>query len=127
MSKNVIGDFLAAAILASGKSQAKIAEEVGYSAHNNISMLKSGKMLFPVEKIHIFAKVLGIDEGVLFRIVMKTRYPEIFAMYEKNARTLSKDEVKVLEAYRNFKGADIGDVTKAAMIADEFISKATSN
>ncbi|KMJ45141.1 hypothetical protein AB204_10625 [Xenorhabdus khoisanae] len=126
MSKNIIGDFLAAAILASGKSQAEIAEEVGYSAHNNISMLKSGKMLFPAEKISIFAKALGIDEGVLFRIVMQTRYPEIFALYEKNARTLSQDEVKVLEAYRNFKGSDIGDTALAAMKADEFISKATN-
>ncbi|MGJ0628258.1 helix-turn-helix domain-containing protein [Xenorhabdus bovienii] len=121
MTKNIIGDFLSAAILASGKSQATIAEEVGYTAHNNISMLKSGKMLFPPEKIPAFSKVLHIDEGLLFRIVMQSRYPDIFAIYERHAQTLSEDEKIVLEAFRASKGSGLDpDVAKikANSVAD---------
>ncbi|PHM52360.1 helix-turn-helix domain-containing protein [Xenorhabdus hominickii] len=121
MSNNIIGDFLSAAILASGKSQAAIAEEVGYTAHNNISMLKSGKMLFPPEKIPAFSKALNIDEGLLFRIVMQSRYPDIFAIYERHAQTLSEDEKVVLEAFRALKGNAIDpDVAKikAKLVSD---------
>ncbi|MCU6236733.1 helix-turn-helix domain-containing protein [Morganella morganii] len=125
MKDNRIGDFLTAAILASGKPQSQIAEECGYSAHNNISMLKSGKMLFPVAKIPDFAKALNVDEGALFRIVMQTRYPEIFAMYTRNAEPITEDEKKVLEAYRKQKGGDDYDKSLAAIKADEFIKKAT--
>ncbi|CDL81070.1 helix-turn-helix domain-containing protein [Xenorhabdus szentirmaii] len=126
MSKNVIGDFLTAAIIASGKSQAQIAEEVGYSAHNNISMLKSGKMLFPPEKIPAFAKALNLDEGVLFRVVMQTRYPDIFGIYIRNSDVLSADEAQVLNAYRKFRGSEITDSAAATMKADEFIKSGTS-
>ncbi|MDC9581903.1 helix-turn-helix transcriptional regulator [Xenorhabdus sp. PR6a] len=126
MSKNVIGDFLTAAIIASGKSQAQIAEEVGYSAHNNISMLKSGKMLFPPEKIPAFAKALNLDEGILFRVVMQARYPDIFGIYTRNSDVLSADEAQVLNAYRQFRGGEIADSTVAIMKADEFIKSGIS-
>nr|WP_181374676.1 helix-turn-helix transcriptional regulator [Pectobacterium carotovorum]AKG47511.1 hypothetical protein pA_00071 [Pectobacterium carotovorum] len=123
---NVIGNFLSAAILASGKSQSQVADEVGYSSHNNVSMLKSGKMLFPPEKIEIFAKVLSVDEGHLFRIVMQTRYPELYALYTRNSDVLSEDEKMVLENYRQYKGEENPDMAVAKIKADEFIKKATS-
>lgn len=109
MSKNVIGDFISAAILTSGKSQSQIAEEVGYTAHNNISMIKSGKMLFPPEKITPFAKALNIDEALLFRIVMQSRYPEVFAIYERHAEILTNDEKRVIDAYRAAKGSSVDE------------------
>ncbi|MEW2741532.1 helix-turn-helix transcriptional regulator [Providencia rettgeri] len=123
---NIIGDFLSAAIIASGKSQSQVAEEVGYSSHNNVSMLKSGKMLFPPEKVEIFAKVLSIDEGILFRLVMQTRYPDLYALFTRNAAVLSEDERLVLESYRNFKGEEIPDKAVAKMKAEQFVKKATS-
>ncbi|MEQ4626769.1 MULTISPECIES: helix-turn-helix domain-containing protein [Providencia] len=125
-TKNVIGDFLTAAIIASGKSQTQIAEEVGYSSHNNISMLKSGKMLFPPEKIEIFAKVLSIDEGTLFRVVMQSRYPDLFNLYSRNAEVISEDEKIVLENYRKFKGKEVEDPALAKMKADEFLKNINS-
>ncbi|OCQ54113.1 hypothetical protein Ppb6_00663 [Photorhabdus australis subsp. thailandensis] len=106
MKGNKIGSFIEAAIIVSGKTQALIAKEVGYEKANNLSMIKSGKLLLPVDKVPAFAKALGVDEANLLTLVLEERYPSLLEIFKRHAEILTEDEAKVLKAYRKAKSEE---------------------
>ena len=61
MTTSPTARMIADAIEASGKTQREIAEEMGLLRPNVISMLKSGEMTMPIERIPAFSKATGID------------------------------------------------------------------
>ncbi len=68
--------MIADAIEGSGKTQREIATEMGYEKSNVISMMKTGEMRMPVERIPSFARATGIDPQVLLRTAMLEYMPE---------------------------------------------------
>ncbi|QFS82608.1 hypothetical protein FIU97_07285 [Roseivivax sp. THAF40] len=53
--------LIADALDASGKTQRKVAYEVGYPRGNVISMLRSGEMRLPIERAPALVPALGKD------------------------------------------------------------------
>ena len=64
------------AVEASGKILREIAAEMGLERGNVISMLKSGEMRMPIERIPAFATATGIDPLLLTQTAMTEYMPE---------------------------------------------------
>jgi hypothetical protein len=95
--------------LASTKSQREIASEVGYHRPNIISMIKTGDMKMPLDKVPLFAKALGVDVAMLMRLAMEQHWdsesvngfvPRMFI------NVLSNDEMALIDALRALEETD---------------------
>lgn len=75
MNTSPTADLLARAIQSCGKSQREIAEEVGFLRPNVISMLKTGEMRLPIERVPAFAKATGTDPALLLDTAMNEYMP----------------------------------------------------
>ncbi|EAO3892644.1 transcriptional regulator [Salmonella enterica] len=94
--------YIDSLITISPKSQAAIAKEAGYKNPNNLSLIKSGKIPLPVDKVRPLANALGADPVRLMLMVLEERQPELLDFFREEGTTpLSKDEKLVLEAFRN--------------------------
>ncbi|EHP7135701.1 XRE family transcriptional regulator [Salmonella enterica subsp. enterica serovar Thompson] len=94
--------YIDSLITISPKSQATIAKEIGYKNANNLSLIKSGKIPLPVDKVRALAKALDADPVRLMLMVLEERHPELLEFFrEEGTAPLSADEKLVLEAFRN--------------------------
>lgn len=94
--------YIDSLITISPKSQATIAKEVGYKNANNLSLIKSGKIPLPVDKVRALAVALDADPVRLMLMVLEERHPELLEFFrEEGTAPLSADEKRVLEAFRN--------------------------
>src|SRR4051794_1657565 len=75
-----VAEYLEKAIKLSGKTHKQLAEEIGYSNTNIITMLKQGQTKVPVKRVPAFAKALGVDPQHLLDVVMSEYYPEAWSM-----------------------------------------------
>lgn len=103
MEISKVASFIDAAIIASGKTHATLAKELGYSSVNIISMFRGGKTHLPIAKIQEAARAFGVDEMELTRLVLKERYPEVYEVLERHGSFLEPDELDVLNEYRRNK------------------------
>jgi hypothetical protein len=71
-----IHEFLAYHIDKSDFTQREIATACGFGRPSMISMIKSGDARMPLERLGVMAAVLSLDLGKLFKLWMKTYYPE---------------------------------------------------
>ncbi|WP_040544680.1 helix-turn-helix transcriptional regulator [Salipiger bermudensis] len=76
MTTSPTARMIADAVEASGKTLREIATEMGLERGNVISMLKSGEMRMPIERIPAFAAATGIDPLALTRIAMSEYMPQ---------------------------------------------------
>ncbi len=94
--------YLASLIDASPKTQAQIAQELGYNP-NIVSMIKFGRFKVPTEKLKLFADVLGADHKEMVDRVLKEYIPgtleEVLVAYGLDARTQSSKDV--LEVFQS--------------------------
>ncbi|SNR78297.1 helix-turn-helix transcriptional regulator [Puniceibacterium sediminis] len=67
------------AIRASGKTQREIANETGFARPNVVSMMKSGEMRVPIERIPAIAESTGIDPVLLLNTAMTEYMPEMWS------------------------------------------------
>lgn len=70
-----VAQYLTAQIQISGLKQKDIADALGYTKPNIITMFKQGLTKLPIEKVGALAKVLGVDPVYLLRIVMNDYMP----------------------------------------------------
>ncbi|CAB4122241.1 HTH_XRE domain containing protein [uncultured Caudovirales phage] len=70
-----VPQYLSAQIQISGLKQKDIADALGYTKPNIITMFKQGLTKVPIEKVGALAKVLGVDAVYLLRIVMNDYMP----------------------------------------------------
>lgn len=63
--------------LSSIKSQREIAQEMGYTKGNIISMFKTGEVKVPLDKIPALAKAINVDPAFLFRLAMEQYWPDM--------------------------------------------------
>lgn len=80
--------FIAGLIESSPMSQAQIARLIGYKNANNLSLIKSGKIPLPIDKVRPLALALGIEPSRLMMMVLEERQPELAAFYTKKAPLL---------------------------------------
>lgn len=93
--------YIDSLITISSKNQATIASEIGYKNPNNLSLIKSGKIPLPIDKVRPLANALGADPVRLMLMVLEERHPELLEFFrEEGTAPLSPDEKKVLEAFR---------------------------
>ena len=93
--------FLSAQIEASDKSQKEIAEAIGYTKPNIITMFKQGLTKVPIVKIGPLAKALGIDPRNLLRIAMHDYMPETWtAIEEVMGPIISEHEYEIIKTIR---------------------------
>ncbi|HCP7805998.1 TPA: XRE family transcriptional regulator [Escherichia coli] len=92
--------FIAGLIESSPMSQAQIAKTIGYKNANNLSLIKSGKIPLPIDKVRPLALALGIEPSRLMMMVLEERQPELAAfLYKEGTAPLNEDEKQVLAAY----------------------------
>ncbi|ELQ6277145.1 transcriptional regulator [Cronobacter sakazakii] len=93
--------FIDSLIATSPKSQAVIAKEIGYKNPNNLSLIKSGKIPLPVDKVRPLAVALDTDPVRLMLMVLEERQPELLQFFrEEGTAPLTADEKLVLEVFR---------------------------
>src|ERR1700744_287762 len=59
------------------KSQREIAAEAGFARPNVISMLKSGSIKVPLDRIPALARAIEADPAHMFRLGMNDAWPEL--------------------------------------------------
>ena len=101
--------FIAGLIESSPMSQAQIAKTIGYKNANNLSLIKSGKIPLPIDKVRPLALALGIEPSRLMMMVLEERQPELAAfLYKEGTAPLNEDEKQVLAAYNERFGKEKG-------------------
>lgn len=93
---------LAQMIEKSGRSQREIADEVGYTKSNVISMMKKGKMPVPLDKAPALARACGEDPTEFMRLVVREYHPELWGVLEHTfSPSMSAMERRVVEIVRD--------------------------
>ena len=82
MPSKSVADYLSMAIDISDLTQREIAEAVGYSKPNIISMMKLGQTKIPIDKIPAFARALGLDPADFTRRALREYMPEAWKAIE---------------------------------------------
>lgn len=126
-----VAAYLTQQINICGKSQLEIAEEVGYTKPNMITMIKQGKTKLPINKIPAFAKALGVDPVHLLRITMSEYMPETWDVMESllGEAIITEGEKKVLEIVRaRGEGLDVApegaaEVLEFEQIVDKWLDR----
>ena len=97
-----VADYLNWQINLCGKKQLEIAEEVGFSKPNIITMIKQGKTKLPLDKIGKFAKAIEVDPIHLFKMCMQEYMPDPWKEVEKmiNQPVLTLNELEFIEIMR---------------------------
>ena len=94
--------YIDSLITVSPKSQSAISREMGYKNPNNLSLIKSGKIPLPVDKVRPLAEALNADPVRLMMMVLEARQPELAEfLRDEGIAPLTPEERQVLEAFRN--------------------------
>ena len=113
-------DFLGRAIDAAGLTHVEIAERAGFGAPNVISMMRTGRMKVPLDRIPDLAAACGVSERQFLRVAMAEYHPEVWDVLRASfGDVLTQTEQDLLAVYRLF-DAD-GDI-----VIDEHLCDALS-
>ncbi|WP_412465390.1 XRE family transcriptional regulator [Klebsiella pneumoniae] len=94
--------YIDSLITVSPKSQSAISREMGYKNPNNLSLIKSGKIPLPADKVRPLAEALHADPVRLMMMVLEARQPELAEfLRDEGIAPLTPEERQVLEAFRN--------------------------
>lgn len=115
IKKISIAEYISQQIAFCGKSQKDIAEEMGYTKPNIITMFKQGKTKIPVNKVPAFAKAIGVDQIHMLRLVMNEYMEDTWGVIELllGGNLLSASERSVIDLLRKeSEGLDIAPETE---------------
>ena len=97
-----VAQYLTFQLDATHKTQREIADEVGYSKSNIITMFKQGLTRVPLATAPKLAKALGVDPIYFLRLCMREYTPEILEAIESTIGDLpSSNESKILDVLRD--------------------------
>lgn len=110
-SKTTVAKFLSEQIDQSPKSQREIAEAIGFSNPNIITMFKQGHTKVPLTRVGALAAVLGIDSAHLMRMVLEEYMPETWQAVEQamSRMMLSEDEERLVRVFREMRIDDAAE------------------
>lgn len=101
MTFSVTANKLAKAIEASDLTQREIADRIGYQHANVISMLKTGEMRVPLERIPALARTLGMDERELLLSAIEEYHAGVYeVLVETLGLPMSDAELGILTMFR---------------------------
>lgn len=81
-------------------TQREIAQRLGYTSVNFVSMMKTGAARVPLEKLPALAEILGVDPAHLLRLGLEQYWPEIEVISRVLPAPVTKNEMAVLQAFR---------------------------
>ena len=100
-ARMTVAEYLAKMIEISEKTQKQIANEVGYTKPNVISMMKQGLIKVPVDKAPAIARALNVDPAYFLGLVLREYMPGAWAAMEQHlGGVLSENEQRLLDVYR---------------------------
>ncbi|UDF05077.1 hypothetical protein [Asticcacaulis sp. AND118] len=109
--------------LAQGRTIDRIAKDIGFKTSNVLSMIRTGKMKIPLEKIPDFSRVLNLDIAMLmgfwFEAYMGEKEDGNRVLQTLNERLVRGPELSFIRAVRT-KGSipdDLNDETIEAIAA----------
>ena len=96
-------------------TQKEIAARAGYPRPNIITMFKTGETKIPIEKIPVFAEILGIDPKRFLRVALEEYDPGVLKVIEARfGPQVSRNEHEILQEIRKrSNGSDPKLVTQA--------------
>jgi len=96
-------------------TQREIAARAGYPRPNIITMFKTGETKIPIEKIPVFAEILGIDPKRFLRVALEEYDPGVLKVIEARfGPQVSRNEHEILQEIRKrSNGSDPKLVTQA--------------
>jgi len=101
MPFSVTANMLAKAIEASDLTQREIADRAGFRQANVISMLKTGEMRVPLDRIPALARTLGMDERTFLLAAIEEYHPGVHeVLVETLGLPLSDAELGILTMFR---------------------------
>ncbi|WP_370049186.1 MULTISPECIES: XRE family transcriptional regulator [Salipiger] len=95
MTTSPTARMIANAAEASGKTLREIATEMGLERGNVISMLKSGEIRMPIERIPAFAAATGVDALLLMQTAMTEYMPETWAVLAASATPAQEVQLNI--------------------------------
>lgn len=101
MRTSPTAEAVAAALGKSLKTQREISKAVGFERPNVISMIKTGEMKMPIDRIPAFAEACGVDPVQLIKTAMEEYHPETWhVLVEAFEAPLTRNEAVILRAIR---------------------------
>jgi transcriptional regulator with XRE-family HTH domain len=96
--KGAVSDYIARLMDASGKTRREVASTLGYATGNIMTMIETGEMKLPINKIAALCKAIDGDPVYLFRLVMKEYTPETYKTLEEimTTRMVSQKDANLL-------------------------------
>lgn len=101
--KLTVAQYIEQQLLFCGRSQREVAEMMGYTNPNIVTMFKSGKTKVPLNKTAQLAKALNVDPVFFTRLVLDEYAPdlsEVFTMLLGRAAMVSDNELALLALAR---------------------------
>ncbi len=101
MTVPTVAERLREALDASPLTQREIATLAGFARSNVISMMKSGEMKVPLDRLPGLARALGIDPAEFLSLALREYHPDVHeALQSVMGVPLQADEVKLVRMYR---------------------------
>lgn len=82
LQAGTVAQYIAECIAASGMTQQEVATAIGMPNANAISMLTTGSLKLPINRIGAIAKALGIDATHLLRLTLREYSPDLLGAIE---------------------------------------------
>ncbi|PLC44473.1 hypothetical protein C0Q88_07280 [Ralstonia pickettii] len=98
-----VADYVGHMLAISGKTQKELADELGFSTPNMVSMIKSGRAKVPIQKVGQLAKALNVDPVYFLQLVLREYQPETWEAIEgvfANQHVLTANEVEIIDTLR---------------------------
>lgn len=110
-------------------TQKEIADRLGYSNANVITMFKKGTTRFPVHIIPELSKIIGLDPAHTLRMALEAyNDPMLSVIEEYCGSVISKNELALLDVYRKHTGNSDPNTTSSSakelirVLAEELVS-----
>ncbi len=101
-----VAAFITQSIAASGKTQSEVARDIGLPNPNAVSMLTTGNLKLPLNRIGSIARALDVNAAHLLRIVLREYTPDLLEVIEQvlERPLLSTNEARIIECVRAISG-----------------------
>ncbi|MGY9049038.1 hypothetical protein P775_23760 [Puniceibacterium antarcticum] len=95
MTDSPTARLIAEAINTSGKTEMQIANEIGFERSSTVSMLKTGLIRIPIERIPAFSRATGIDPVMLTHVAMNEYMPETWNSISTRAEPVPEAQINI--------------------------------
>lgn len=82
-TREAVKDYIRRKIDASNKSQVQIAEEMGFSKPNVLSMIKTGRTSVPLGRIPALARAINVEPKILLAMCLREYKPSLFEVLKE--------------------------------------------